>query len=313
MESKGADPYPLPVSALPLQVSRHDSEIGWWEMVSRGVAPRLRPHVLGYCGFEEETVGFTRRRELPSGEVIVIIGFGPRLATSYPQLARDRVTTHRSFVAGLHDTHCFVESPGSQACIQVNLTPLGAHLLLGVPMHELTNRVIELDDLLGAEGGLLVEKLHDAPDWEVRFRLLDRALERRLDGARPASPDVAWAWKRLIQSGGRLPVGELCEGLGCSRKHIVRRFNEQIGLAPKTFARVLRFQRAVQMLGHRDGPSWIDERERGAARGMSAGEIALECGYFDQAHMNRDFRQLAGVSPGELSASLLPDGGGLAG
>ena len=301
------------MSPSPAQVSRHESEIGWWEMVSQAAAPRLRQHVLGYCGYEEETVGFTRRRELPSGEVIVIIGFGPKLETTYPGQAPDRVAKHRSFVAGLHETHCFVESPGTQAGIQLNLTPLGAHLLLGLPMHELANRVVELDDLVGAEGELLVEQLHDAPDWGARFELLDSVLVRRLDAARPASPDVAWAWRRLIESGGRLAVGELCEELGCSRKHMLRRFNEQVGVAPKTYARVLRFQRAVHMLGHRDGASWIDEGERGAGRGMSWGEIALECGYFDQAHMNRDFRQFAGASPSELAASLLPDGGGLAG
>ena len=293
------------------RVNRHDSEIGWWEMVSRSPAPRLRQHVLGYCGYEEETVGFTRRRELPSGEVVVIIGFGPELETTYPSLAPGRAATHRSFVAGMHDTHCVVRTPGSQAGIQLNLTPLGAYLLFGVPMHELTNTVVELDDLLGGEGDLLVEQLHDAPGWEARFDLLDAALVRRLDAARPASPDVAWAWRRLIASGGRLRVDELCEELGCSRKHMARRFGEQIGVPPKTLARVLRFQRAVHMLGHRDGASWVDERERGAGRPMSWGEIALECGYFDQAHMNRDFRQFAGASPGELAATLLPDGGGL--
>jgi AraC-like DNA-binding protein len=299
------------MSASPAQVVRHESDVGRWEMVSQAAAPRLRRHVLGYCGYEEETVGFNRRRELPSGAVILIIGFGPKLKTTYPDLTPSRFVTHRSFVAGLHDTHCFVESPGTQAGIQVNLTPLGAHLLLGLPMHELTNRVVGLDDLLGADGDLLVEQLHDARDWRARAALLDAALVRRLDSARPASPDVAWAWRRLIDGGGRLAVGELCEELGCSRKHLLRRFNEQIGVAPKTYARVLRFQRAVHMLGHRDGASWIDERERGARRGMSWGEIALECGYFDQAHMNRDFRQFAGVSPTELATSLLPDGGGL--
>jgi AraC-like DNA-binding protein len=301
------------MSVPPSQVTRHESEIGWWEMVSQAATPRLRQHVRGYCGYEEETVGFARRRELPSGEVVVIIGFGPKLETTYPDLASDRVATHRSFVAGLHDTYCFVESPGSQAGIQVNLTPLGAHLLLGLPMHELTNRVVDLGELLGAEGELLVEQLYEAPDWQARFELLDGVLVRRLEAARPASPDIAWAWRRLIRSGGRLPVGELCEELGCSRRHMVRRFNEQIGVAPKTYARVLRFQRAVNMLGHRDGASWTCERERGAGRTMSWGEIALECGYFDQAHMNRDFRQFAGASPSELAASLLPDGGGLAG
>jgi AraC-like DNA-binding protein len=295
------------------EVSRHESEIGWWQMVSQAAAPRLRRHVLGYCGYEEETVGFTRRRELPSGEVVLIIGFGPKLETTYPHLAPDRGSMHRSFVAGLHETHCLVATPGNQAGIQLNLTPLGAHLLLGLPMHELTNRVVELDDLLGADGELLVEQLHDAPDWQARFMLLDEVLVRRLDAARPASPDVAWAWRRLVDTGGRLPVGELCEELGCSRQHMLRRFNEQIGVAPKTYARVLRFQRAAHMLGHRDGASWVDERELGAGRRLSWGEIALECGYFDQAHMNRDFRQFAGASPGELAACLLPDGGGLAG
>jgi AraC-like DNA-binding protein len=282
-------------------------------MISQPAAPRLRRHVLGYCGYEEETLGFTRRRELPSGEVVLIIGFGPKLATTYPDLGPDRTVTHRSFVAGLHTTHCIVETPGHQAGVQVNLTPLGAYLLLGVPMHELTNRVVDLDDLLGAGADLVVEQLHHAPGWGERFDLLDAALERRLDEARPASPDVEWGWRRLIESGGRLPVGDLCSELGCSRKHMVRRFDEQIGVTPKTFARVLRFQRAVHMLGHCDGASSIEAGELGDGERMTWGEIALECGYFDQAHMNREFRQFAGASPSELHASLLPDGGGLAG
>lgn len=300
------------MSAPGAEVRRHSSEIGWWEMVSRRPAPRLGRHVLGYCGYREETAAFTRRRELPSGEVILIIGFGPALRTTYPDLAPDRVASAQSFVAGLHDTHCMVETPGTQAGIQVNLTPIAAHLLLGVPMRELTNRVVELDDLLGAESPLLVERLQDAPDWEARFELLDEALVRRLDEARSASPDVAWAWRRIVERRGRMAVAELCDELGCSRKHLARRFAEQIGVPPKAYARVLRFQRAVHMLGHRDGENWIDMREYGAAERMGWGEIAVECGYFDHAHMNRDFRDLAGLTPGELAARLLPDGGGLA-
>ena len=300
------------MAEAPLEVSRHSSEIGWWEMTSRAASTRLRPHVLGYCGYEEETIGFNRRRELPSGEVILIIGFGPRLETTYPELAPARVEAHRSFVAGIHETHCLVGSPGTQAGIQVNLTPLGAHLLLATRMHELANRVVAIDELLGAGGELLVEQLHGAGSWEERFRLLDAILERRLDAARPASPDVAWAWQRIVASGGGLPIGELCAELGCSRRHMLRRFDEQIGVGPKAFARILRFQRAVHLLGHRDGPSTIDGTEPAAGLNLSWGEIALECGYFDQSHMNRDFRQLAGVAPGELAATLLPGGGGLA-
>lgn len=254
-------------------------------------------------------MGFTRRRELPSGEVIVIIGFGPTLETTYPD---QRTARYRSFVAGLHDTHCLVASPGAQAGIQLNLTPIGAYLLFGLPMHELAGRVVGLDELLGAEAGLLVEELHEGGDWNARFTVLDAFLERRLDAARPAAPDVAWAWGRIVASAGGLSVGELCAEIGCSRKHMLRRFNEQIGVAPKTFARILRFQRAVHLLGHADGASWLDESVRGAGRRMTWGEIAAECGYFDQAHMNRDFREFAGATPTELAVSMLPDGGGLA-
>lgn len=280
-------------------------------MVSRPAAGLLRRHVLGYCGYAEETVGFKRRRELPSGEVIVIIGFGPKLETTYPELAPGRPTAHRSFVAGLHQTHCIVATPGSQSGVQVNLTPLGAHLLLGVPMHELTNRVVELGELLGRDGDRLADQLHDTGDWEARFALLDRVLERRLAEARAGTPDVAWAWRRMLETGGRLRVAELCRELGCSRKHVQRRFSEQIGISPKAFARILRFQRAVHLLGHRDGPAWLPDAERGTGAGWTGARIAAECGYFDQAHMNRDFRQFAGISPRDVAASLLPDGGGL--
>ena len=294
------------MSGEKLQVSRHESELGRWQMVSRRAAPRLRRYVLGYCGYEEETPGFNVRRELPSGEVVMILGFGPKLTMRYPD-SPEPVASHRSFVAGLSDTPCLVETPGTQAGIQVNLTPIGAHVLLGVPMHELTNRAADVADLLDAA---LVEQLYEAPGWEARFELVDRALMRRLDAGRPASPDVAWAWQRLTETRGRLRVGELCEEIGCSRRHMVRRFGEQIGVSPKTYARLLRFQNAVRMIGHRDGPHWGGE---GGPSEPTWARIALECGYFDQAHMNRDFRRFAAMSPGELAASLLPDGGGLAG
>lgn len=300
------------MSAADTEVRRHSSDVGWWEMVSRPASARLRRHILGYCGYAEKTVGFNRRRELPSGEVIVIVGFGPKLETTYPDLAPERSERHRSFVAGLHQTHCLVATPGTQAGIQLNLTPPGAHLLLGVPMHELTDRVVELDDLLGREGELLVEELYEARDWEARFGLLDAVLERRLGEARSGTPDVAWAYRRMLATAGRLRIGELCAELGCSRKHILRRFSEQIGVAPKTFARILRFERAAHLLGHRDGASWVPESEHGAGSELSWAEVAAECGYFDQAHMNRDFRQFAGIAPGALAAALLPDGGGLA-
>src|SRR4051812_44257485 len=152
-------------------VRRHESALGRWEMVSRPAPPALRPHVLGYLGYHEWTPAPFRRLEVPSGEVHVILSFGPEVRVPAPV---------RSFVAAPHTEHAIVESGGEQHGLELRLTPLGTHMLLGVPMHELTDRVTPLDDVLGSEGAELSERLATAADWAARFAIVDRLLARRL-------------------------------------------------------------------------------------------------------------------------------------
>ena len=286
---------------------RHSSELGRWEMVLAEPDPLLRPHVRRYCGYEEHTVAFSRRRELASPQAVLIVGFGPPIEVSFPRLGeRVRAT---AFVSGLSDCYAVVDSFGSQRGVQVDLTPLGAFMLFGLPMRELANRAVELEDVLGPEGARLPERLHEASGWPARFAILDALLVDRFALARPASPDVAWAWRRLQEADGRLRVSELAEELRCSRRHLTTRFSEQVGLPPKTLARLLRFGRAARLLG-----AGSSSHQRGGAAGApsSLAEIALECGYYDQAHLNRDFREFAGLTPTALEAMLLPDDGGIA-
>lgn len=267
------------------------ADFGSWELVKRMPDPRLGTHVRDYCGYVEHGPTPLARRELPSGEVVLVLGFGPSI----------RVDGRRrsSFVAGLHGTPALTEHDGIQEGLQVNLTPLGAYRLFGPPTPGAPGQVVDLEDLLGRQGADLVEQLYEAREWEARFALLDAAIARRLEERAPASPDVAWAWRRLTETEGRLPIATVTAELGCSRRHLTTRFREQIGLAPKTFARILRFDRAVRRLG-KDGNG-------------SLAEIAHDCGYYDQSHFNRDFRDFAGLTPTELVARELPGGRGLSG
>ena len=299
--------YLDPISEVPGKTIHHSSELGRWEMVLGDPAPCLCPHVRSYWGYAEETVAFSRRRELATAHAVLIVGFGPPIEVSFPRLGnRVRAT---AFVSGLSDCYAVVDSFGSQRGVQIDLTPLGAFMLFGLPMRELTNRAVELGDVLGPDGARLPERLHGASGWPARFAILDELFVDRFARARPASPDVAWAWRRLREADGRVRVSELAEELRCSRRHLSTRFSEQVGLGPKTLARLLRFGRAARRLGA--GPSC---HERGGAAGAPSrlGEIALECGYYDQAHLNRDFREFAGLAPTELQATLLPDAGGIA-
>jgi AraC-like DNA-binding protein len=186
------------------------------------------------------------------------------------------------------------ESPGEQSGIQIDVTPLTGYLLLGRDISDLTNSFVELRDAFGDEGCDLRERLIETADWGARFRLVDTFIARRMALAKPASPAVAWAWRRLNESKGAVRVGELASTIGWSRKHLASRFREHIGLTPKTAARIIRFQRAQRAI------------ESGAELGWS--ELAYRSGYYDQAHFNRDFREFTGFTPGEYVARRLPDG-----
>jgi AraC-like DNA-binding protein len=198
-----------------------------------------------------------------------------------------------SFVGGMSAAPSVVSGAATWACIELRLTPLGAYRVLGWPMHELTNRAVPLEDMLPAADELTT-RLRETPSWAERFDLVERFLERRLADSEPPSAAVEWSWERLRTTGGRVSIGELASELGWSHRRLIARFREHVGLAPKTAARVLRFDRAVTAL--RSSPDRLVE-------------VAFDCGYFDQAHLNRDFRELAGTTPTAFVGALTGSGG----
>lgn len=232
-------------------------------------APALRGRA-SYYGFAEETPTPVRRREGPGTDVVVILTFEEHWLIDGER--------HGSFLAGLHETQVTTEHPGRSLGMQVNLDPLGARGLLGTPLHELAHRTVELEDVLGEP--FLVERLAAAPDWDARFAVLDQTLGARISDARRPSPEVAWAWRRLRETDGRVRIGALAAELGWSRKRIVARFRDEIGLPPKAVAKLLRFERARALAGT-----------------MPWAELAFACGYADQSHLVNDFRAVTGRTP----------------
>ena len=271
-----------------MEILRYESALGRTDVAHRPPHPALRPYVTRYWSYVERMAAPMRRRELPSSEVVLVLNLGPKLVLDGE--------SHASFVAGLTESSVVTEMDGESDGVQVNLTPLGAYLLLGVPMHTVTNRCVALDGVLGRLTDELLERLYDAAPAE-RFDLLDALFLERIARAAPPTPSVVWSWRRLVATDGRLPVRELTHELGCSRKHLAVGFREQIGLTPKTAARLLRFQRAIRLIDGKASSSW--------------GDIAADCGYYDQAHFNRDFRQFAGSTPTEFVGRRYPDGLGL--
>jgi AraC-like DNA-binding protein len=186
-------------------------------------------------------------------------------------------------LAGARNTVWVAEGPCAPVYLELWLAPLGAYRLLGLPMDALTGQLVDLTEVLGTGSRRLADQLRDTPSWQQRFGLLDAYLLRQArDGPDPA-PEVVWAWRRLIATGGTLPIRRLAGEVGWSHKHLITRFKQQVGLPPKTAARLVRFDAVCRRLATHPPARWD--------------QLAADCGYADQAHLIRDFHQFTGATP----------------
>jgi AraC-like DNA-binding protein len=257
-----------------------------FEMAERKPMAALAGLVSRIVRYRETGSGHFRQVEAASLDVPLIVSFGEPFAIGLGRApgANER---YGSFAAGLFAGPVTIDSFGSCHCLQINFTPLGARRFFRMPMTELTDRMAALDDLLGAEGSALRDELGNASTWEARFDIAEAFVLRRLAGADAPSPEIAWAFDRIAATGGRARVASIAREIGWSRKHLARRFADEIGLGPKSVSRIVRFNRAIA--ASRSGSGWAG--------------IAADCGYADQAHMVREFRELAGNSPVSWAAA----------
>jgi AraC-like DNA-binding protein len=245
----------------------------WSEVASRPPAAALLGHVTRYYGFRERTTAPLRRREGPALDVVVVVSFGEDWL-----IDGERFT---SFAAGLHERQVTTEHGGRSFGLQIDVAPPAAHMLFGMPLSEVGQREVPLEEVLAEPW--LVDRLHDAGGWAERFELLDSVLARRLAAARPPSSGVVWAWRRVRETHGGVAIGALAEELGWSRKRLVARFRAEVGLTPKAFAQLARFELARTLAERAVQPDWA--------------RIAHEAGYYDQPHLINDFRRVTGRTP----------------
>lgn len=251
--------------------------------------PRLRRDVVNIAGYRE-AVSQHFRQILPASLTISwIVCFGEPFFIGLGEGARLEPAVS-SFVAGMSTVPVIVDSFGAASCIRVDLTPLSARRLFNWPMHELAGRMVSFDDIAGREGAALCERLVNETDWERRFDIVESFLmERLLDLGQQSSP-TAWAFERLVQTGGVERIAAVAAELGWSRKHLAAKFYEEVGLAPKTVARVARFNHALSRARRGGGDGWA--------------KLAIDCGYADQSHLVRDFKAFVGASPTAWQARL---------
>jgi AraC-like DNA-binding protein len=262
------------------------------EWVMRAPSAALRPFIDGYVGYR--LAGFSPgvHRGLPSRHMTFIVAIGQTIDVVTQTDPSQGPQSYDCVLSGLQASAAHIAHDGNQEGVAIELTPLGSRTFLGVPAGELWDLSVEFADVVGGAGGELWERLQFAVGWEQRFSVCDEVLTKLVTGTEVA-PELRYCWGTLVDSGGRITVSDLAARTGYSRQHLGRRFRAEFGLSPKLAARVIRFERARTML--QSVPSFV-----------SFAQIAGACGYYDQAHLYRDFAELAGCTPSELLREDLP-------
>lgn len=264
-------------------------------------AAEARPHagltglVANYGGFQELSPVPVVRREPPCSGLVLVLSRGTPISVA-PELATPTGSGPAGVLVGVGGRGVVAAHDGSQDVLEVRLSPLAALRVFGVTGADLSDRIIDLVDVWGEHGTELIERAAAAESWLERFGVLDTALVRGAERGRNLDPVLVGAWQQLLTRRGTLTMGELQRQTGWSRRRLAERFREHVGLTPKAMARLVRYEHAVELLrlpGHR-----------------SIASIALTCGYFDQAHLNRDFRELTGCTPSSFRTALRADAAG---
>jgi AraC-like DNA-binding protein len=265
------------------------------EHCRRRPAGPLRRYVAHYTGYRQRGVPPARHRGLPSPYLTLIFTLDePLVILAHPD-PRQPPGDFGALLGGLHSAPALITHDGAQSGIQVALRPLGARGLLGLPAGELAEIDVPADAVLGGACAELRARTLAAPGWPERFAVLDEILLRLAGHARPeaqAAPEVRWAWRELLTAGGAVRITDLAAQTGWSARHLTSRFRTELGLTPKAAARVIRFDRARHLL-IRNALSISGAPDNG----HRLADLAATCGYFDQAHLAREFRSLAGCPP----------------
>ena len=276
---------------MSIETVRGGSALGPWSY-SVWRPPQLGgliDHLWAYTGPSTHR----RKRIFPNSCAELILNFGE----PYRLLEGNGAELCRSaWLGGLQAGPMVIEQPAYQHVVGVRLRPAGARAVVACPMHEVTGLSVALADVIGRSANELADRCEAAGSVPGRFRVVAEWIGRRFMRAHVMDEAVAWTMAQLDASGGVAPIAALRERTGLSKARLVEAFRDQVGLAPKLYGRVVRFHETLGLL------------QRAPAARLT--DVALDGQFYDQAHMNAEFRALGGLTPREFLAARHPVGDG---
>jgi AraC-like DNA-binding protein len=225
-----------------------------------------------------------KERLMPDGSIELVINLKEDEARIYDRENLDKCERlPGALVCGPHSSFFVIDTAQQDSVIGVHFKPGGAFPFFKMPAIELHNLHVSLEDLWGQQAGLLRERLLEAQTPQKKFQVLEECLLARAFKPleRHRAVDHALGLFRNIHTAPAMT--ELADQIGISSRRFIQLFSNEVGLTPKLFARVRRFQQVLQNIRTGVEFSWVD--------------MAASCGYFDQAHFIHDFKEFSGINP----------------
>lgn len=259
------------------------------QYVSQRPDPPLSCFIDRLWYWDDSPCAKPRERVLPYGNMSLIISLSAaRVHVYHGDSGRLSHTLGASLITGATSKAWIIDPAEVQTSVGVQFHHGGALPFLRVCPSELYNRDLSLEDIWGAEAGDLRIQVLEAPSIHARFRILQESLLAKLPRGSAPNPVVQYAVSELQTIPTTSTIAEIAFRCGVSQARLIDLFRRSVGMAPKVFARVQRFQQTLQRIEAGKAINWTT--------------IALDCGYYDQPHFNHDFRAFAGMSPGEYVA-----------
>ncbi len=225
-------------------------------------------------------------RVLPDGSMELIINLRDEDRHVFDRVTcRPRQSYRRSWLSGPHSEFIVIDNAPDASMIGAHFRPGGAQAFFGFPLDELHNNVVDFAAICHGESGSFRDQLLEAPHPAGKFRVFEEELLARWRGFAFRHRAVVHALERFTRQPHDGTIGQVTNEIGLSPRHFIALFTRQVGMTPKKFCRVRRFQTALNEIHRRREVVWAD--------------VAMDCGYYDQAHFINNFREFCGVTPGD--------------
>jgi AraC-like DNA-binding protein len=251
---------------------------------SRKPAPPLSNFIENLWLYDGYDSPHFKERIFPSGTFELVFNLRSDELRIYKAPQPDRCEHFSgAIVSGPYNGFFVTDAAEEVSVMGVHFKPGGAFPFLGPPAHELADSHIDLEAIWGRTAAEMREQLSEISSPTHRLLLLEKLLMSRLSCQQQHHSAVALALDRFAQAGGRTRTRELARQASLSQKRFIDVFRSEVGLSPKLFNRVVRFQRVLTTVHAGSAPDWT--------------QLALDNGYFDQSHLIRDFLAFSGLSP----------------